>query len=351
MGSTERRPTRPCCSRTGSRCDAAQSAWRVLARSDWARQAAGCVPATPRKLYREFRTQNRTARRVTGISDFAWYPFHRSFVVAMECIRDAISNHRQAAAHGARLTRHEGGVVRSEERNGAREIFGLAETAERNRLFERRSELRVPTGHLMEERRIRGPRADDIDVDPVARELARQRLRKTDDPGFRARIHRLPRRSDSTRVRGDADNLPRTPLDHRVENGPGAGDWSLQIYRDDRVPGRFLALHERLDLVPTSIVDKHVNCAEAFDDRRDTRRDGCGVGDVDTDAHRGPADSLRCVSSTIAVYVRDRNLRTLLCQAAGDCQPDTACRTGDHCDLACKSSHEPPSCLTFFQIW
>src|SRR5205085_2727922 len=141
----------------------------------------------------------------------------------------------------------------------------LARPPERDRLAERREQLLVAAGDLPKQPRVRRSGTDDVDVDAVARDFARERLDEADDAGLRRRVHGFAARADAPRVGTDADDLAGLALDHRIEDGARAADRALQIDRQHAVPGLLLTLHERLDLVPAGVVDEHVDRADALD--------------------------------------------------------------------------------------
>ncbi len=209
--------------------------------------------------------------------------------------------------------------------------------------FSAAASFSFPPETSWKQRRVRRTGADDVDVDAVARDLAGERLGESDDPGLRARVNRLARRPDPTRVGGYADDLPRAPFDHRLEHGTHAGDRALEVDRQHLVPGRFLALHERLDLVPAGVVDEHVDRPQLRDHLRDAGANLRGIGDVDAGSDRTAADLARRSRSARRVDVGDRDLRTLLDEARGDRAADAAGPSGDEHDLVGKTFQCAPS--------
>src|SRR5262245_89978 len=86
------------------------------------------------------------------------------------------SEHREAAGDREGLAGDELGLVGRQEHHGAGHVLRPAEAAPRDRLLQGVGEGGAARGELaLEQRRLRRPGADAVDVDPVARHLAGQR--------------------------------------------------------------------------------------------------------------------------------------------------------------------------------
>src|SRR6266849_3983091 len=102
----------------------------------------------------------------------------------------------------------------------------------------------------LEQRSFGRAGADDIDVDIVARKLARERFRKRDYRALASGVDRLAQRADAPGVGGNRDDLAVAMRLHSRDGRLAAVEDAAIVDRDNPVPGLGRAFDEGLELVP-----------------------------------------------------------------------------------------------------
>ena len=126
-----------------------------------------------------------------------------------------------------------------------------------------------------------GTRTNAVDVDAVARHLARQRLRKGDQPTFGGGINRLAGAADATGVARYVDDFAGARRDHRRQYRPRQPDRTHQIDRDQAIPHLRGVIEKRLDRIPAGGIDEPVDGLDLSVHRSDEIVDRRGAGQIE----------------------------------------------------------------------
>ena len=188
-----------------------------------------------------------------------------------------------------------------------------------------------------------GPGTDDVDVDVIRREFARECFRETDDRGLASRVNRFAARADAGRVGRDRDDFAGAARLHSRRDGFAAIEHAAKVDRDHFVPKVRSGLDERHQDVPSGVVHQDVDGSQ-----------------FSLDAIGGPIASSSLVTSSataialaprgtnfrggllggIELDIRERHLGAFVGEPRRDRAPDSLGGAGYDRDFACEAAHD-----------
>ena len=116
-----------------------------------------------------------------------------------------------------------------------------------------------------------GPGATALARTPIARRLARDRLREADDAGLRRGVGRRPLRADAAGLARDVHDHPAAALVHRRQHGVRDGEDAAEVDAEDEVPQLRVGVDEEREAVGARVVDEDVDRPERVGGRRHGR--------------------------------------------------------------------------------
>ena len=119
----------------------------------------------------------------------------------------------------------------------------------------------------MREIGVHEARRDRVAGNVSNRHLARDRLRESDEPGFRRGVVRLTGVAGDTGDGRDVHDAPRALLHHRAHRGFRHQERAAQVQVDDRVPVLGAHPHEQVVARDARVVDEDVDPAAAERER------------------------------------------------------------------------------------
>ena len=127
--------------------------------------------------------------------------------------------HGETARDADGLAGDVGGIVGQQKRNQPRIVFRLAEAPHRDRAFERVGNAGAfrPLQKALQDRGVSRTRADGVDDNALADQLARRGLGKRDDAALAGRVDGLAGGADPAGVGGDVDHTTEFARGHDIE--------------------------------------------------------------------------------------------------------------------------------------
>src|SRR3989441_2406136 len=192
------------------------------------------------------------------------------------------------------------------------------------------------------------PRGHRVHQNRPVRQLARRRLRESDEPGLCRGVVHLAGVAHGAGGRRDIDDAATALLsDQHLRHGARHQERAAEVHLDHPIPVLILHPHEELVVRDAGVVDEDIDASKLLPRRAHEAIAVVTARRVGDDAERRAPLRFKIFHhalQTVAVAPRDYHGRAVLGQPRADGRADPAPAAGDDRDLAVERAlHEPPA--------